>query len=232
LPADGNESGEPDSRETGSRETDSRETDSREPGARRGVLLVLAGTSGAGKGTIGSRLRASDPALNWSVSWTTRARRADERAGVDYHFVSREEFERLRDANGFLEWFEVYGDLKGTPLHYVVDELGRGHDVMLEIDVQGALAVKRALPEALLVFVKAPSRAEQRRRLESRGSETEESIRRRLERAETEERIGAEEFDVVVVNDDVGRATDQVAAILANRRARGRSPHGDPPHGD
>ena len=199
---------------------------------RRGVLLVLAGTSGAGKGTIGARLRESDPALNWSVSWTTRARRPNEREGVDYHFVTREEFERLRDANGFLEWFEVYGDLKGTPLQYVVDELTRGHDVMLEVDVQGALAVKRALPEALLVFVQAPSRAEQRRRLESRGSETEESIARRLERAESEERIGAEEFDAVVVNDDVGQATAQVAAILAIRRARGRSPHGDPPHGD
>jgi guanylate kinase len=220
LSADADEPDEPDEPESGG------------PGARRGVLLVLAGTSGAGKGTIGSRLRDSDPELNWSVSWTTRARRADEREGVDYHFVSRDEFERLRDANGFLEWFEVYGDLKGTPLHYVVDELAQGHDVMLEIDVQGALAVKRALPEALLVFVQAPSRAEQRRRLESRGSETEESIARRLERAETEERIGAEEFDAVVVNDDVGPATDQVAAILTTRRARGQSPHGDPPHGD
>jgi guanylate kinase len=222
LPADESESG------TG----DSGTGDSGAPGDGRGVLLVLAGTSGAGKGTIGSRLRESDPALNWSVSWTTRARRAGEREGVDYHFVSREEFERLRDESGFLEWFEVYGDLKGTPLRYVVDELAQGHDVMLEIDVQGALAVKRALPEAVLVFVQAPSRAEQRRRLESRGSETEESIARRLERAEAEERIGAEEFDAVVVNDDVGQATAQVAAILANRRARGRSPHGDPPHGD
>ncbi|MDQ1476022.1 MAG: guanylate kinase [Actinomycetota bacterium] len=213
-------------------ESESGPEDSGAPGDGRGVLLVLAGTSGAGKGTIGIRLRESDPALNWSVSWTTRARRAGEREGVDYRFVTRAEFERLRDANGFLEWFEVYGDLKGTPLQYVVDELARGHDVMLEIDVQGALAVKRALPEALLVFVQAPSRAEQRRRLESRGSETEESIARRLERAEAEERIGAEEFDAVVVNDDVGQATAQVAAILANRRARGRSPHGDPPHGD
>jgi hypothetical protein len=101
------------------------------PGNSRGVLLVLAGTSGAGKGTIGARLREADPALGWSVSWTTRPRRAGEREGVDYHFVTREEFERLRDANGFLEWFEVYGDLKGTPLRYVTDELARGHDVML-----------------------------------------------------------------------------------------------------
>jgi guanylate kinase len=180
--------------------------------------LVLAGTSGAGKGTIGSRLRASDPRLHWSVSWTTRPPRAGEVEGVDYHFVTREAFERLRDAGGFLEWFEVYGDLKGTPVEYVRRELDAGHDVMLEIDVQGALAVKRALPEALLVFVQAPSREEQRRRLEARGSETPESIDRRLDRAEAEERTGAEEFDAVVVNDDVDRAVSRVAAILSARR--------------
>ncbi len=103
---------------------------------------------------------------------------------------------------------------------------------MLEIDVQGALAVKQALAEALLVFVTAPSREEQRRRLESRGSETEESIERRLARAEAEERIGAESFDAVVVNHDVEQATRDVAAILMARRDRGPTPHGDPPHGD
>jgi guanylate kinase len=200
--------------------------------ARRGVLLVLAGTSGAGKGTIGARLRAADPELHWSVSWTTRAQRAGEQEGVDYHFVARDEFERLRDAGGFLEWFEVYGDLKGTPMQFVADELEAGHDVMLEVDVQGALAVKRVLLEALLVFVRAPSREEQRRRLEARGSETEESIGRRLARAEAEERTGADAFDAVVVNDDVERATREVAAILRTRRDRGRPPHGDPPHGD
>ena len=195
------------------------------------MLLVLAGTSGAGKGTIGARLRAADPALHWSVSWTTRAQRAGEQEGVDYHFVARDEFEGLRDAGGFLEWFEVYGDLKGTPMQFVADALDAGQDVMLEVDVQGALAVKRVLPEALLVFVRAPSREEQRRRLESRGSETEESIERRLARAEAEERTGVEAFDAVVVNDDVERATREVAAILRARRDRGRPPHGDPPHG-
>jgi len=188
----------------------------------RGVLLVLAGTSGAGKGTIGARLRERDPRLRWSVSWTTRPPRAGERDGVDYRFVSRAEFERLRDAGGFLEWFEVYGDLKGTPVQYVTDELAAGHDVMLEIDVQGALAVKEALPEALLVFVRAPSRDEQRRRLEGRGTETEDSIERRLARAEAEERVGAEQFDAVVVNDDVDRAVAEVAAILNDRRDGGR----------
>jgi guanylate kinase len=186
--------------------------------SRRGVLLVLAGTSGAGKGTIGARLRVAEPSLQWSVSWTTRAPRRHEHEGVDYHFVTREEFEQLRDAGGFLEWFEVYGDLKGTPVEYVRAKLEAGQDVMLEVDVQGALAVKAALPEALLVFIRAPSREEQRRRLEARGSETEESIQVRLGRAEAEERIGAEQFDAVVVNDDVDRAVQEVAAILRTRR--------------
>jgi guanylate kinase len=112
----------------------------------------------------------------------------------------------------------VYGDLKGTPVEYVRNELAAGHDVMLEIDVQGALAVKRALPESLLVFVQAPNREEQRRRLEARGSETEESIARRLDRAEAEERTGAEEFDAVLVNHEVDQAVHDLAAILRARR--------------
>jgi guanylate kinase len=193
-------------------------------GKQRGVLLVLAGTSGAGKGTVGSLLRAADRELHWSVSWTTRAPRTGEQEGIDYHFVSRDAFEALRDAGGFLEWFEVYGDLKGTPIEYVDEQLAAGHDVMLEIDVQGALAVKHRRPEALLVFVQAPSRAEQRRRLEARGSETEESIARRIEQAEAEERIGAEQFDAVVVNRDADQAAREVAAILKARR--------DPPPGE
>jgi guanylate kinase len=159
--------------------------------------------------------------LHWSVSWTTRAPREGEREGVDYSFVTRPVFETLRDAGGFLEWFEVYGDLKGTPKQYVIDELAAGRDVLLEVDVQGARAVKAALPDALLVFVQAPSREEQRRRLESRAQVTGEdaaSIEGRLARAADEERIAAEEFDAVVVNDEVERATDEVAAILANRR--------------
>jgi guanylate kinase len=180
--------------------------------------LVLAGTSGAGKGTIGARLRAADPHLQWSVSWTTRPPREGEREGVDYHFVTRDEFEALRDAGGFLEWFDVYGDLKGTPKRFVTDELEAGHDVMLEVDVQGALAVKRQLPEALLVFVKAPSRQEQRRRLEERASEDAATIERRLREAEHEERLGETEFDRVVVNDDLDRAVPEVAGILQDRR--------------
>jgi guanylate kinase len=141
--------------------------------------------------------------------------------GVDYHFVSHEDFDRLRADDGFLELFEVYGDLKGTPKQFVLDELAAGHDVLLEVDVQGALAVRDAIPEALLVFIQAPSREEQRRRLVARGSETEESLARRLGQAEAEEAQARSTFDAIVVNHEVNQAVDEVAAILATRRATG-----------
>jgi guanylate kinase len=153
----------------------------------------------------------------FSVSATTRTRRAEEVEGRDYLFLERAEFERIRDAGGFLEWYEVYGDLKGTPGGPVREHLAAGDDVLLEIDVQGALAVKEALPDAVLVFVKAPSREEQRRRLLERGQDDPEAIERRLAEAEEEERT-ADQFDAVVVNDDADRATDRVAAILAGQR--------------
>jgi guanylate kinase len=184
----------------------------------RAVLIVLAGTSGAGKGTLGRRLLEVDSGLRWSVSWTTRPPRPDEVPDVDYHFVSREEFERVRDDGGFLEWFDVYGDLKGTPRRFVDDALAQGHDVLLELDVHGSLSVRDKIPDALLVFVKAPSREEQRRRLESRATDGPEAIERRLARADSEEQIAQEKFDAVIVNDDVERATRELAAIVESRR--------------
>jgi guanylate kinase len=182
-----------------------------------GVLLVIAGPSGAGKGTIVARLKEREPDLGWSVSWTTRAPRPGEVDGVDYHFATREAFERLRDADGFLEWFDVYGDLKGTPEAPVREQLAAGRDILLEVDVNGALAVRRKYPEALLVFVRAPSREEQRSRLERRGADTPEQIERRLAAAAEEEQQ-AVHFDHVVENDDADRAAAEVAAILAGRR--------------
>ena len=180
---------------------------------------MLAGTSGAGKGTVGRLLLAREPALRWSVSWATRPARPGEVDGVDYHFRTREEFERLRDAGGFLESFDVYGDLKGTPRGPIEAWLAAGDDVLMEVDVQGALRVKEALPEALLVFVKAPSRDEQRRRILDRGHDSPEAVERRLAEAEAEERIADEYFDAVVVNDVPERAADEVAGILEGRRS-------------
>lgn len=188
---------------------------------RRGVLLVVAGPSGAGKGTVLEELRRREPDLVWSVSWTTRAPRPGEVEGVDYHFATREEFERERRRGGFLEWFEVYGDLKGTPRAPVLEHLAAGHDVLLEVDVQGALAVREACPDALLVFLRPPSREAQRERLLGRADGDPRQLagaRRRLEAADEEEAL-AGRFDAVVVNDSVERAAAELAAILGRRRA-------------
>lgn len=182
------------------------------------VLLVVSGPSGVGKGTVVRGLKAREPGLWESVSWTTRARRAGEQDGVDYHFATRDEFIALRDADGFLESFEVFGNLYGTPRAPVEAHLAAGDDVVLEIDVQGALAVQAAMPEALLVFLAPPTREEQRRRLAARGTDAPEVIEHRLaEAAQEEARAG--EFDARVVNDDVDAAVARVAGILASRRA-------------
>ena len=182
------------------------------------MLVVLAGPSGVGKGTIVERLLGRDLGLWKSISYTSRAPRPDEVDGVDYHFVTRAEFEALRDAGGFLEWFEVFGDLKGTPRAPVEERLAAGDDVLLEIDVQGALKVREAFPHALLVFVKPPSPEELRRRLTERGTESAEALDARLAAAAVEE-AQAGKFDAVVVNHDLEQAVDQVAGILTGSRS-------------
>jgi guanylate kinase len=178
------------------------------------VLFVLSGPSGVGKGTVSKLLLSRVPNLWLSVSWTTRARRPGEVDGVDYVFVTKEEFEAERDSGGFFEWFEVFGDLKGTPRRAVEEHLAAGWDVLLEIDVQGALKVKRHEPSAVLIFLRPPSPAELRRRLVTRGTESPESLDRRLAAAAAEE-AQAPEFDHVVISDDVDRVVDEVAGILA-----------------
>jgi guanylate kinase len=182
------------------------------------VLIVLAGPSGVGKGSIVRGLLERDPNLWFSVSMNTRKSRPGEQDGVDYWFVDRAEFERVRDEGGLLEWFQVYDDLKGTPKGPVDEHLAAGHDVLLELDVQGARAVKAAYPDAILVFVKPPSRDEQRDRLFARDPGADpDALERRLDQAEAEER-DASDFDHIVVNDVLSRAVDEVAAILQARR--------------
>ncbi len=189
--------------------------------SRRGILLVLSGPSGTGKGTVGRRIRDLEPEMRWSVSWATRPPRPGEVEGVDYHFVEREDFERARDEGGFLEWFEVFGDLKGTPARPVLEHLAAGDDVLLEVDVQGALAVREACPEALLVFLRPPSREVQRERIVGRAQDSPEAVERRLAEAEAEE-AKAGLFDAVIVNDDLETAVGEVAAILRARRESDR----------
>ncbi len=186
--------------------------------ARSGLLLVLSGPSGAGKGAIAAGMLERDRGLWRSVSITTRQRRTGEIDGVDYLFVTPEEFEAIRERGGCLECFEVFGHWYGTPREPVVGHLATGQDVLLEIDVQGAMAVREAYPDAVLIFVRPPSRAVQRARLERRGQDSPETIERRLARADSEE-AAAERFDGVVINDDLGQAIDEVAAIVEAHRA-------------
>jgi guanylate kinase len=159
-------------------------------------------------------LRERLPNLWWSVSATDRAPRAGETDGVDYRFMAPSEFRRIRDEGGFLEWFEVYGDLKGTPRAPVEEHLAAGDDVLIEVDVQGALAIRESLPEALLVFVRPPSREVQRERLLARDPNADPvEVERRLAAATAEEAHEGK-FDYVVVNDDLDRAVDDLVAVI------------------
>lgn len=179
------------------------------------MIIVISGPGGVGKGTIVDRLLERDPKLWLSRSWTTRAQRPGEPDDA-YRFVAREEFEAHRADLGFHEWAEFLGNLYGTPVPrsgLVPD----GSDVVLEIEVQGARQIKRADPEALLIFVVPPSPEEQERRLRGRG-DAEEVVRRRLAKA-ADEADAARELDAIeVVNDDLDRAVAEIHTIIESRR--------------
>lgn len=186
---------------------------------RRGALLVISGTGGAGKGSVVERLRGEHPELWWSISWATRPPRPGERDGDHYWFRSREEFEALRAAGGFLEWADVYGVLKGTPRQPLLDALDAGHDALLEMDVQGAHSVAAAYPDATVLFIVAPSREEQAERLAGRGTDSEHDIAARLDAAAAEEAAARAAGFTVIVNDDLDTVVGQVTAILDGLRA-------------
>jgi len=191
------------------------------PAIRTGKLFVLAGPSGVGKGTIVRELVSRDPeGLSLSVSVTTRAPRPGEVDGVDYFFVDDDAFDRMIRAGELLEWAEIVGHRSGTPRGFVEDRMAVGRDVVLEIDVVGASQVRERVPGSVLIFIDPPSMEELERRLRGRGTETEARIRLRLETAdwELEQR---EWFDHVIVNDDLERASSQVAAIIDASRSAG-----------
>jgi len=189
-------------------------------GSHRGILFVISSASGGGKGTLIRRVLAAVPGLSLSVSWTTRAPRADELDGVNYHFVSPAEFEAMRERGGFLEWALVHGNLYGTARSVVAQELAEGRDIVLEIDVQGAASVRSSLgPSVVSVFILPPSFEVLRARLTARMTEREEEVALRLRNARGEvEQCGS--FDYVVLNDEVERASAQLASIIYAERAR------------
>jgi guanylate kinase len=178
---------------------------------RTGIALVICAPSGAGKTTLIKRLLREFPRFAFSVSCTTREPRPNEKQGVDYDFVSAEEFHWRRDAGYFAEWAEVHGHFYGTPLEATRSLLSQGRDVLFDIDVQGASQLRRTLPGARLIFILPPSRRELERRLRERGTETPESLRERLRVAGTE-LMQAYWFNSWIINDDLERAWQELRA--------------------
>jgi len=176
----------------------------------------MTGASGVGKGSIRGRLLEYHR-MFYSISMTTRPPRAGERNGVDYCFVSRTEFESKVAQDGFLEWAQYVDDCYGTPKGPVEEALSKGLDVLLEIEVQGALQVKQAMPESILVFIIPPSISELRRRLLVRGTDSITKIHKRLKRAEEEIRM-ADQFKYVLVNDRLDQAVSDLVAIIQAER--------------
>ena len=183
---------------------------------RKGLLVVVSGPSGAGKGTICQALLEKTP-LAYSVSATTRKPRAGEVDGESYYFLSVEAFEEMIEKDELLEWAKVYDNYYGTPLKKVEEKLTAGEDILLEIDTQGAMKVREKFPEGVYIFILPPSLAELERRIRGRDTETEDVLQKRLAAAIDEIEAG-KCYKYVVTNDEVDSAVESVCAILAAER--------------
>jgi len=179
----------------------------------RGRLFVVAAPSGAGKTSLVRALMQREPALRFSISFTTRKQRPTEQHGRDYFFVSKDEFQRMVDAGEFLEHAQVFDNYYGTARRQVEEALAAGQDLILEIDWQGAGQIRRALPECVSIFILPPSRPELERRLRGRGTDSEAVIQRRLRDAASD-MTHWREFDHVVVNDEFERAVGELQAVV------------------
>ena len=186
----------------------------------KGILTVVSGFSGAGKGTIMKALmQAHSETYALSISATTRAPRTGERDGIEYFFKSREAFEQMIADDALVEYAEYVGNYYGTPKAYVEEQLAKGKDVILEIEIQGAMKIKEKIPEALLVFVTPPTVQELERRLTGRGTETAQVIADRLARA-GEEAKGMGQYDYILVNDTVEECVDHLHQIIVSEHSR------------
>ena len=186
---------------------------------RKGILIVVSGFSGAGKGTLMKKLMEDYDNYALSISMTTRTPRPGEVDGREYFFVTREQFEEKIGQDGLIEYANYCGNYYGTPRAYVEQQLEAGKDVVLEIEIQGALKIKEKFPTALLLFVMPPSAEELRKRLTGRGTETQEIIDQRMHRA-IEEAQGIEQYDYIVVNDDLGACMEAVNGIVRAEHQR------------
>mgnify|MGYP005929360033 FL=1 len=186
----------------------------------KGILTVVSGFSGAGKGTIMKALmQAHSETYALSISATTRAPRTGERDGIEYFFKSREAFEQMIADDALVEYAEYVGNYYGTPKAYVEEQLARGKDVILEIEIQGALKIKERFPEALLLFVMPPSADELKHRLTSRGTETADVIAARLHRA-AEEAVGINSYDYILVNDQIDTCVEEMHQLIQLQHRR------------
>lgn len=186
----------------------------------RGLLVVMSGPSGVGKGTVRRALfEQKDHKYFYSISMTTREPRVGEVNGEDYYFISREEFEQRIEEDKFLEWAEFVGNYYGTPKDIIEDQLDEGKEVILEIEVKGALQIRKKMKDAVFIFIVPPGKKVLYNRLLSRGTESEEKIRERIAKADSEFTL-AHKYDYIVVNDDVNNAADRIAAIIRAEHAK------------
>jgi guanylate kinase len=182
-----------------------------------GLLIVVSGPAGVGKGTVVSLVRERDRDVVFSVSATSRSPRPGEIDGVNYFFITREKFQEMIRDNEMLEWVEYCGNYYGTPRAYVEDELRKGKIVLLEIDVEGAMNIKRQYPQCVSVFIMPPTMEELRDRITKRGTETPEVIEARLKRAENEMQHSSE-YDYIIVNQTVEEAANRFLEIIRQKR--------------
>jgi guanylate kinase len=190
-----------------------------DPATGKGMLVVVSSPSGGGKGTLIDRVLKTVPGVSYSVSFTTRAPRVTEQDGREYFFIDRTTFEQMIERGEFLEWADVYGQFYGTSIRQVERERAAGHDIILEIDVQGAASIREQIPDAVSIFILPPSFELLRNRLLARGTDSAEALEKRLRGAPIEvEQF--RHFQYVILNDDINRASQQLASVIYAERAR------------
>lgn len=188
--------------------------------AERGLLIVLSGPSGVGKGTVRKHIFENyRNDFDYSVSMTTRPKREGEVEGIDYYFRSKEQFEKLIEKDGLLEYAEYVGNYYGTPLQYVKETLDAGQDVFLEIEVQGALKVRDKMPEAIFIFLSPPDLDELKSRIVGRGTDSDEMIEKRMNKAADELKL-IQYYDYVVENDTVDHAAQKIRHIIESEHLK------------
>lgn len=185
--------------------------------SKKGVLAVISGFSGVGKGTAVKELLKKYP-YALSVSATTRSPRPGEVPGVSYHYITKEEFEKRIEENDFFEWARYVDNYYGTPKSFVMEKLEAGQDVILEIEAEGAFKVRSQYPQAMLIFMVPPSMEELRRRLVGRGTEIEETVAKRLKKAAEEELDKAKLYDFLVINDDLAACVEELHSVIQKNK--------------